>query len=518
MLKTFFASAIVLLLTAVTMNAQQEKIDLTIISKIKDEAFNRSKIMDILFNLTDVCGPRLTGSVNLKNAQEWARKQLEEYGSVNAKLEEWGTFGKGWEIQKSYVAMTTPYYQELSGTPKAWTPGTNGLIHGTVMVVKIDTEEDFEKYKGKLNGKIVVIPSSTEIKPGKKPDFTRYTDEELKNLYLDESIVETPTENTFDMVKFRATRALRQKRSEFLASENALLVLSTRGGNMGTYFTSNGASYATDAKPVLPELEMSAEHLNRITRLAEANKPVELEVEIKTAFNDKDTLQYNVVAEIPGTDKNLKNELVMIGAHLDSWHAATGATDNAAGSAVMIEVMRILKTLDLKPRRTIRIALWSGEEQGLLGSKGYVKNHFANPDSMLLKPEHEKLSAYYNLDNGTGKIRGIYLQGNDAMRPVFERWLEPFHDLGATTVTARNTRGTDHISFNSVGLPGFQFIQDEMDYDTRTHHTNMDTYDRIQKEDLMQCAAIVTSFVYNTAMSDEKLLRKQLPKPKPPVK
>ena len=513
-----FTSAFLVMFLVMNLNAQQEKIDLVTITKIKDEAFNRSKVMDILFNLTDVCGPRLTGSTNLKNAQEWARKQLEDWGMVNAKLEPWGTFGKGWEIQKSYMAMTTPYYQEMIGTPKAWTPGTNGLIHAAAIHVKIESEEDFEKYKGKLDGKIVVIASNTEIKPGRKPDFTRYSDEELKNLYFDESIAEAPTENNFDVTKFRATRLLRQKRSEFLVNEKALVVLSSRGGSMGTFFTSNGASYALDAKPVLPEIEMAPEHLNRLVRLLDANKTVELEMEIRTSFNEIDTLQYNVIAEIPGTDKNLKDELVMIGGHLDSWHAATGATDNAAGSAVMMEVMRILTLLDIKPRRTIRMALWSGEEQGLLGSKGYVKNHFADPETMSLKPEHQKLSAYYNLDNGTGKIRGIYLQGNDALRPLFDAWLEPFHDLGATTVTARNTRGTDHISFNSVGLPGFQFIQDEIEYDTRTHHTNMDTYDRLQKDDLMQCVTIISSFVYNTAMRNEKLLRKQLPKPKPPVK
>ena len=512
--KYYICIGLLLVLTTVKLKAQQEKVDLTTISKIKDEAFNHSKVMDILFNLTDVSGPRLTGSANLKNAQEWARRQLDDWGMTNAKLELWGGFGKGWEIQKSYVAMTVPYYQQLSGTPKAWTPGTNGLVHATAVLLKADNEEELEKYKGKLEGKIVITASNTEIKPGLKPEFKRYTDEELKNLYLDKSIVDDPDENNFDRTKYRALRSFRQKRSEFIIAEKALVVAVARGGAMGTYGTSNGASYAADARPVLPELEMSAEHVNRLVRLLEAGKAVEIEMEIKTAFNDTDTLQYNVTAEIPGTDKNLKSEVVMMGAHLDSWHAATGATDNAAGCAVMMEVMRILKTQDMKPRRTIRIALWSGEEQGLLGSEGYVKNHFADPQVMALKPEHKNLSAYYNLDNGGGKIRGIYLQGNDALRPVFEAWLEPFHDLGATTVTTRNTGGTDHLSFDAVGLPGFQFIQDEMDYDTKTHHTNMDTYDRIQKDDLMQCAAVIASFVYNTAMRDEKLIRKPLPKPK----
>jgi Zn-dependent M28 family amino/carboxypeptidase len=268
-----------------------------------------------------------------------------------------------------------------------------------------------------------------------------------------------------------------------------------------------------NAKPAVSELEMGSEHLNRIIRLLKAGKDVELEVEIKNKFIENDSLQYVVTGEIPGKDKNLRDpELVMVGAHFDSWQAGTGATDNGAGSAVMMEVMRILKTLNVQSRRTIRIALWSGEEQGILGSKGYVKNHFANPATMELKPEHSKLSAYYNLDNGGGRIRGIYLQKNDAVRPIFESWFEPFRDMGATTITSRNTGGTDHLSFNAVGLPGFQFIQDPMDYSTRTHHTNMDVYDRIQKDDMMQAAVIIASIVYQTAMRDEKLPRKQLPK------
>jgi Zn-dependent M28 family amino/carboxypeptidase len=281
----------------------------------------------------------------------------------------------------------------------------------------------------------------------------------------------------------------------------------------GTYFTSNGASYAPDAKPVLPEMEVAAEHFGRIARLLEANVEVEVELDTKTQFLD-DLTGYNVVAEIPGTDKKLKSELVMLGGHLDSWHAATGATDNAAGTAVMMEAVRILQAAGLKPRRTIRIALWGAEEQGLHGSKNYVKKHFGDPESMKLLPDHARLSAYYNVDNGTGKIRGVYLQENSAVRPIFEAWLKPFHDLGARTVTLRNTGGTDHLSFNAVGLPGFQFIQDDIDYDTRTHHTNMDTYERLQEDDLKQAAVIVATFVYHTAMREEKLPRKTLPEAK----
>jgi carboxypeptidase Q len=492
----------------------QEKIDYSLISQLKDEEFNRSQVMDILSNLTDVSGPRLTGSSNLKKAQEYAVKQLTDWGMVNTKSEAWGTFGKGWEIEKSYLAMTVPYYQTLIATPKAWTSSTNGPIKGQAVLMRVDSVQDLDAFKGKVAGKIVVLYSSIDIKPGSKPDFTRYTDEELQKISMDEHMV-ADDEPPFDVTKFRGLRTMRKKIYAMLLDEKPVLILSARGGTMGTMATTNGASYATDAKPAQPEMEMNGEHFNRLVRLLQAKKDVELEAEVKTKFNDRDTLQYDVVAEIPGTDKNLKSELVMLGAHLDSWHSATGTTDNAAGSAVMMEVMRLLKTLDLKPRRTIRLALWSGEEQGLFGSRGYVKNHFASPDTMVLKPEHSKLSAYYNLDNGTGRIRGIYLQGNDALRSTFEAWLEPFKDLGVTTVTARNTGGTDHLSFDEVGLPGFQFIQDPMDYDTKTHHTNMDTYDRAQKEDLEQAAIVIASVVYQTAMKDEKLGRKPLPKPKP---
>ncbi len=497
--------------------AQQEKPDFFTISKIKDIAFNHSHVMDNLFNLTDVCGPRLTGSSNLKNAQEWACKQMKDWGLVNVNREAWGGFGKGWEIQKSYIAMTQPYYQELVAVPKAWTPGTNGLVSASVVLVRIESESDMDKYKGQLKGKIIVLPgTTTEMKLGLKPDATRYTEEELQNLYKDKSLDEKSDERSpADIEKLKAARKLRMKVNIFLSDENALAVISGRGNTMGTLFTTNGASYAVAAKPVLPEMEMSPEHFNRIIRLLDAKKDVHLDMEIATKFSEQDTLQYNVVAEIPGTDNVLKNELVIIGAHMDSWHSATGATDNAAGCAVMMEAMRILDTLMLKPRRTIRIVLWSGEEQGLLGSKGYVKNHFADPVTMQLKPEHAKVSAYYNLDNGGGKIRGIYLQGNDAMRPLFESWLNPFHDLGATTVTTRSTGSTDHIAFDEVGIPGFQFIQDPMDYFSRTHHSDLDTYDRLQKADLMQASAIIASFVYATAMSEQKIIRKPLPQAKP---
>jgi Iap family predicted aminopeptidase len=315
------------------------------------------------------------------------------------------------------------------------------------------------------------------------------------------------------MALLRKQRALRAQINEMLVQENAGLILSNGRGNHGTFFTSNGASYAADAKPVLPELEVSQEDYLRILRLVKAGQKVEIEADLKTRFIENDYTDHNLVAEIPGTDRKLKEEVVMLGAHLDSWHAATGATDNAAGSAVMLEAMRILKAINFKPKRTIRIALWSAEEQGLYGSRNYVLQHFGDPKTMELKPEQAKVSAYYNLDNGTGKIRGVYLQGNEKLAPIFKTWLSPFSDLGAKTISPRNTGGTDHLSFDAVGIPGFQFIQDPIEYNTRTHHTNMDTYDRLIEDDLKQAATIIASFVYHTAQRAEMLPRKELPKP-----
>ncbi|MCC2547840.1 M20/M25/M40 family metallo-hydrolase [Hymenobacter sp. BT175] len=504
------------LTTAPVLAQTTEKLDQAMLAKIKDEGLNRSKVMETAFYLTDVCGPRLAGSDGLARANEWTKKQLTGWGLVNAAIEPWGTFGRGWDIEKSYVAMTAPYYHTLIGAPKAWTPSTNGTLKKQVVVVRAATEADLEKYKGKLRDKIVLTDVASPPKPGFEPDARRYTDEELQKLAAAPAAPATPAAPDAERVAARRAQiALRTKMAELYMSEGAAAVLSARAGSNGTFFTSNGASYAADAKPVLPELEMASEDQLRLIRLADAGIPVEIELETRTRFQDKDLKGYNVVAEIPGTDRKLKSEVVMLGAHLDSWHAATGATDNAAGCAVMMEAVRILKATGAKPRRTIRIALWGEEEQGLHGSRNYVKNHFADPATMKLLPEHEKLAAYFNLDNGAGKIRGIYAQGNEAVVPVFSQWLQPFADMGATTVTPRNTGGTDHLAFDAVGLPGFQFIQDPLDYNTRTHHTNMDTYERLPADDLKQASVVVASFVYQAAMRDQKLPRKALPVAKP---
>ena len=490
----------------------QEPVDTAMVRKIRNEGLNHSKVMETAFYLTDASGPRLSGSPELKHAQDWAVNQLKTWGLVNATREPWGKFGKGWEVKKNYAAMTVPYYHAIIAIPKAWTPGTNGAISGDVVLIKADTIADLAKYKGTLKGKVVIFDTKPPVERTYKADAARYTDDELSAMTKP---AEQGQRRNFDRSAFARLRAFRAAVSEFLVNEQVGLILTQARGTDGTVFTTNGASYADTAKAVSPELETSGEDFQRILRLVKAGIKVNVEADIKTQFYNDDEQGYDVVAEIPGTDKKLKDQLEMIGGHLDSWHGATGGTDNAAGSAVMMEVVRILKAVNFKPRRTIRIALWSSEEQGLFGSRGYVLNHFGDPKTMQLKPEQANISAYYNLDNGAGKVRGIYLQGDSAAAPIFQAWLDPFKDLGATTVTIRNTGSTDHISFDAVGIPGFEFIQDALDYGSRTHHSNQDTYDKMSEDDLKQAATVIASFVYHTAQRDEMIPRKALPQPQP---
>lgn len=519
-------SIIPLFLIAVALSAQ-EKLDMEMIGKIRKEGLENSHVMDIAFHLTDANGPRLTSSPGFFKAANWAKDQLAQWGLVNAALEPWGNFGKGWELKKSYVAMTAPYYRPLIAFPKTWTRGTNGLKNAEVILIEVKDSADVENYKGKLSGKVLLPYRADTLKQSFKADAERYTDEGLKKM------AEAPSQQQRPLQPVD-TAAQRRFREQFMRSrgpmqalnllketaikEGAVAILSTSRGQDGTIFVQGGGSYAADAAENFLDIVLAMEDYLSLQRIVKNGIPVKLDVDVQTAFSNPDSKAYNVVAEIKGTDPTLKDELVMLGGHLDSWQGATGATDNAAGCAVMMEAVRILKTLGVKPRRTIRIALWSGEEQGLLGSRAYVKHHFAEIDTStkkwVLKPEHEKFSSYYNIDNGTGKIRGIYLQGNDNVKDIFTQWLAPFHDLGATTVTISNTGGTDHQSFDGVGLPGFQFIQDPIEYDTRTHHSNMDSYDHLIPADLQQMATIVASFVYNSAMRDEKLPRKPMPEPR----
>ncbi len=503
----------------------QEPVNTEAIKMIRAEGMEKSKALNIAYQITDVAGPRLSNSPGLKRAQDWAIKYFKEIGLKKVKLEAWGDFGKGWQVDKYYAATTAPFYRPIIASPKAWTPSTNGPIKSEVILIKADTVTDLDKYKGKLKGKIIMIESVTiaPLKNSYTPEVTRYTEENLTKMAAAEpaatgaSRTIRPASNNNQMAMMMKMRETRIAINAMLLQEEVGLILTYARGSYGTFFTSNGASYKLDAPAVAPELEVSSEDYLHILRLLRGGEKVEIEAEVKTSFYDKDPKGYNVLAEIPGTDPNLKSEIVMLGGHYDSWHAGTGATDNGAGSIVMIEAIRILKAIDFKPKRTIRIALWSSEEQGLFGSRGYVAQHFADQKAMITKPEHEKLSAYYNLDNGTGTIRGVYLQGNAAVKDIFQGWINPFEDLGAKTITIGNTGGTDHLAFDAVGLPGFQFIQDPMDYGTRTHHSNMDTFDRLVEDDLKKSATIVASFVYHTSERAEKLPRKEMPKP-PTVK
>jgi hypothetical protein len=532
---SYAAAALAVVITAAiaipaigAATATTETVDLEAITNIRQEGFRNSKVMDTLSELTDRIGPRLTGSPNMKRANDWTREQLEKWGLANAHLESYGPFGRGWSEESAFVRMTSPDVAMLIAQPEAWTPSTAGLLRGKAVRAKLERKEDFEKYRGKLAGQIVLLGEMREVKPHEEVEMQRYDDKRLEQIYLYQAAMRRgyerpPREEIIRRLQFRKDLV------KFLTDEKVAAVIKPSNGDGGTIFVQGTQAYKKDELVGVPSLVMSIEHYGRIMRLLERDVPVELEVEVKTKFYDDDPMAYNTVAEIPGTDK--KDEIVMLGGHLDSWHTGTGATDNGCGVAVAMEAVRILKSLGVKPRRTIRIALWSGEEEGLLGSRAYVAQHIgerqpppnqspseaALPSYMrretgpvVTKAEWGKVSAYFNLDNGSGKIRGIYTQENASVRPIFESWLEPFRDLGAGTVTMRITGGTDHLSFDAVGVPGFQFIQDPLEYESRTHHSNMDVYERAQKDDLMEAAVIMASFVYNAAMRDQMMPRKPL--------
>lgn len=537
------AAVLIFCLTAIAQVAQVEKVDLEMMKKIREEGMQRSQVMETLSWMTDVNGPRLTGSPGMKHANEWTRGKLAEWGLVNAHLEPWGPFGRGWSLEKFSANVIEPVPFPVIAYPKAWTGGTNGPITAEVILPDIKSDADFEKYRGKLRGVIVLTQPMREVKAWLEAPGKRLTDEQLLALANAEPAGprQTGMPNEDQMRRFREGRELQQKRAEFFRSEGVAALIDPGRGDGGTVFVQSdfGVSREKGAAPGIPSAVMAIEHYGRIARTLAKGVRVKMEIDIQAKFHEEDLMAYNTVAEIPGAD--LKDEVVMLGGHLDSWHGGTGATDNAAGCAVAMEAVRILKALGVQPRRTIRVALWSGEEQGLLGSRAYVRQHFAEPQAqagqqpssdpiaqmrgsqapIALKPEHEKFSVYFNLDNGTGKIRGVYLQGNEAARTVFRTWLAPFKDLGATTLTIQNTGGTDHLSFDGVGLPGFQFIQDPVEYDTRTHHSSMDVWDRIQADDMKQASTIMAAFIYNAAMRDEKFPRKPLPpnvvKPPEPV-
>jgi carboxypeptidase Q len=571
------------------------------VERIKEEGLKRSQVMATLSYLTDVIGPRLTGSPNMKRANEWTRDKLAAWGLANSRLEAWGPFGRGWSLKRFSAQIIEPQCIPLIGYPKAWSPGTDGTLVARVVYFDAKTEADFVSYKGKLKGAVVLTSPIREVAARWEPLANRKTDSEL--LVLADAAEpnarggrrggppggpaataaagrggpnaagagaaaaarpagEQPRRGRFNSPEMLAQMELQRKKTQFLADEGvALLVDASTQGDGGTFFVQSAtvpgaplptpgqtgrrvSPYDKDAPKIPPQVVLSKEHYNRLVRMCEQGEKLKMVVDLSVQFHDDDLMSYNTVAEIPGSD--LKDEIVMLGGHMDSWHSGTGATDNGAGVSVAMEAVRILQALNLKPRRTIRIGLWSGEEEGLLGSRAFVKDHFGKTPSNNLfgpapppatasaassgngngngssasakdssaaasKPEFDKFSAYFNLDNGTGKIRGVYMQGNDGVRPIFRKWLQPFREMGATTLTIANTGGTDHQSFDGIGLPGFQFIQDEIEYDTRTHHSNQDVFDRIQADDMKQAAVIMAAFVYNAATIDQKLPRKPAP-------
>lgn len=545
MKRMWFVFGIAILAIAVaTGQPMTEQVDTTAVSKIKDEGTNRSKVMEYASYLTDVYGPRLTWSPEYRRGAEWVKAELKKIGLENIRYDNFGPIGKGWTLKKFSANMLAPVSTPLIAFPKAWSPSTDGSVKGNVVVLKATSMADLQQYKGKLKNAFVFLGEPRDIKPHMEAEGTRLTDSELLTMAnasgaagrMGRMMGDSSALKRFvDNANFNADRA------EFCAKEGAAMIVDAGRGDGGTIFVagasvprrvanisemfgSRTAPYSPDAPEILPQVSLAAEHYNRIVRMVEKGEKVQLEMRVDVAWTKADS-SFNVIAEIPGTD--LKDEIVMIGGHFDTWHAGTGATDNSSGTAVCLEAVRIIKTLGLKPRRTIRIGLWGGEEQGLFGSREYVAEHLASRSStdmmgmmlgrnqgpLLMKPEYEKFSVYFNNDNGTGRVRGMYMQGNEAVRPIFKEILKAVNDPTAQTLTIENTSGTDHLAFDGVGLPGFQFIQDPVEYSTRTHHSNMDLYERLQTDDLKQGAVMMAIFAYQAAMRDAMYPRKPAPAP-----
>ncbi|MDB4874786.1 MAG: peptidase [Gemmatimonadetes bacterium] len=536
--RTLRAAAIAALLcplAAVAVRAQ-EKIDAATVAKIRDEGLNRSQVMDHMVWLTDVYGPRLTGSPTFQQAGDWAVKTLAGWGLTNPHFERW-SFGQGWALEHFDAAMTEPQVQPLIALPKAWTPGTNGPVTAEVVMPSIASANDFAAYRGKLKGKIVLTQPARAVRMLDGRIVLRMTPNDVKEAM-------TPPPDT-GVAGGRAgqggrgaggrggAQAFAAQLQKFWKDEGVVALLdrgsdadSSAGGSElswytqrvdgGTIFVQSGGGSRDSSAVGLPQITLAVEHYNRMARILAKGVPVKMELNVRTRFYDETTPRgFNVIADIPGTDPALKDEVVLIGAHFDSWHGATGATDNAAGDAAMMEAMRILKTVGARPRRTIRIGLWGGEEEGELGSRAYVLEHLGDPATMQLKPDHAKFSAYYNIDNGTGKIRGVWMQGNAGVAPVFAALTAPVKDLGVDILSPRSVTSTDHLAFDAVGLPGFQFVQERYEYNSRTHHSNMDVVDRVQPADMKQMATVVATMAFLTAQRDAKLPRKPLPTPRP---
>lgn len=506
-----------------------EPVDWDVVSRIRAEAFNRPQVSDLLKELTEQVGPRLTASPSAVKANEWARAKLSAWGLANVHDEVWDeAFGRGWAFRSASLEWISPRALPLHALPRAWTPGTNGPVEGEVELLVIKTFEDLEKRKGQLRGKILLVDEARKYARPDTPDFIRHDEASLGELQTFPVVEDvSPGEAAKRREEARKRDELTKKTNAFLAEEGVLATLYISSWDNGILRVTGGGSRKAGESAGVPSLVVAAEHYNQLVRAVQRKDVVRLRLNVDGGFTSEGNLPAaNTFAEIPGTGPKA-DEVVIIGAHMDSWHTGTGASDNGAGTVVMMEALRILKKIGVKPRRTIRVALWTGEEQGLLGSTGYVDQHFAgwpepadpaqralpraareNKGPLQRKAGYDKLAAYFNFDNGSGRIRGVYAQENAAVVPIFEAWLKPFADLDAKLVTLRNTSSTDHISFDRVGLPGFQFVQDPADYRTHVHHTSLDTWDHILPEDLKQAAALIASFAYHAAQRDQKLPRK----------
>ncbi len=535
---TIIMSVALLLASSVALSQPARPfVDTTAIAAIKDEALKRSEVMQTLSYLCDVYGPRLTWSPAYRQAAQWASGKLREWGLQDVRFENWAPLGKGWTLKKFSAQILAPRAFPLIAYPKAWSSSTDGPVRGELVYLKAGAESELDAFKGKLKDAIVLLDAPRPLRAHFQPDATRFTDSALVR-FANADVSQAQMMPDSSMIQYYV-RMLQwsAKKIAFCQKEGAAVIMNNAGGDDGTVFTQEASSgyvpqgisdlfspatsaYGEKAPTIVPQVSIAAEDYNRIMRMIDKGQKVTAEINLEVSMTKPDSA-FNIVAEIPGTD--LKDEIVMIGAHFDSWHAGTGATDNGTGSAVCLEAVRILQKLGLKPRRTIRIGLWGGEEQGLFGSRAYVARHFAEQEGDFLsammgrggpikrKAEYDKFSVYFNNDNGTGKVRGVWMQGNESVRPIFREWLAKYNDPTAQTLSLSNTGGTDHLSYDGVGLPGFQFIQDPIDYNTRTHHSNEDVWDRAQDGDLKQASAIMAIFAYNAAMQPEKFPRKPMP-------
>jgi hypothetical protein len=515
---------VVALSTSVPAASADGPVDLDAVTKIRDEGFRHSQVMDLAWHLIEAIGPRLTGTPQELEAHLWAKATFEEWG-LQSWLEDYD-FGRSWMVERVQIRMIEPYVQPLEALPEAWTPGTDGPVRAKVVRATLESIEDLEEWTGKLGGAIVLLDGVAKPEQIDADLFRRLDDGRLEELEM----YDIPSDRHMEWRNRRLKWFEFWKRlAVFLEEEGVLATIEPSSRDNGLVDVTGNSSNREGERPLgVPALVMTTEHYNRLVRMLDKEIEPELEIDVAVRWFEEDGNAYNTIADLPGSD--LADQIVMVGGHLDSWHAGTGATDNGSGCAVVMEAVRIIRDSGLQPRRTIRAALWSGEEQGFMGSRDYVKRHLAtrpdhtDPEQLALPtwarettwpiqplPGHPKISAYFNIDNGGGRVRGIYAQENAAVVPIFEAWLKPYADLGANTITMQNTGGTDHQPFDWVGIPAFQFIQDSMDYGGRTHHSNVDTYDHLTADDLKQAAVVLASFVWHAANRDELLPRKPMP-------